>query len=291
MYNRVIRWILLHFVTALLIISAVTIILGEIVTGSAPTAVETLLPDFPVETVQIPVNDNYAVHGWLARGISGHGAVLLVHSMRSNRLEMLGRARFLNNQGYHVLMIDLQAHGETPGDRITFGVRESADVAAAISYLQDIFPHDRIAAIGVTLGAAAIVLADPPLKLDAMILESLHPTFSEAVANRLKLHLGNTGEYLRFLLLPYFSFLLDLPVDQLNPVDRIGNIAIPVLFIAGTLDRHTTQSEVKRLYDAALPPKELWIVEGAGHYNMHTFAGKSYEIQIADFLSTYLQRR
>ncbi|MCE7917249.1 MAG: alpha/beta hydrolase, partial [Nitrosomonas sp. PRO5] len=45
------------------------------------------------------------------------------------------------------------------------------------------------------------------------------------------------------------------------------------------------------LYDAALPPKELWIVEGAGHYNMHTFAGKSYEMQIADFLSTYLQRQ
>src|SRR5690606_38227588 len=138
---------------ALLIISTVTIILGEIVTGSAPTAVETLLPDFPVETIQIPVKDNYAVHGWLARGISGHGAVLLVHSMRSSRLEVLGCARLINNQGYHVLMIDLQAHGETPGDRITFGVRESADVAAAISYLQDIFPHDRIAAIGVTLGA------------------------------------------------------------------------------------------------------------------------------------------
>lgn len=291
MRNQIVRWILIQLVSILVIVTAVIIILGEIVTGPAPTAVETLLPDFPVEAVQIPVNNNHAVHGWLARGINGHGAVLLVHSMRSNRLEMLGRARFLNAQGYHVLMIDLQAHGETPGERITFGARESADVAAAVTYLREIFPHDRIGAIGATLGAAAIVLADPPLKLSAMILESLHPTFAEAVANRLRLHLGDAATHLQFLLLPYFSFLLDLPVDNLNPVERIGNIATPVLFITGTRDKHTTQSEARRLYDAALPPKELWIVENAGHYNMHTYAGASYEERIADFLSIYLQRR
>lgn len=291
MRHQIIRWLLIQLVSILIIVIAVIAILGEIVTGSAPTAVETLLPDFPVETVQIPVNDNYAVHGWLARGVNGQGAVLLVHSIRSNRLEMLGRARFLNNLGYHILMIDLQAHGETPGNRITFGARESVDVAAAISFLRDTFPNNRIAAIGVTLGAAAIVLADPPLKLDAMVLESLHPTFAEAVANRLKLHLGKFGENLQFLLLPYFSFLLGLPVNNLNPIDHIGNIAVPVLFVTGTLDRHTTQSEVSRLYDAALPPKELWIVEGAGHYNMHTYAGESYEQHIADFLSTHLQKR
>ncbi|SFU61000.1 Fermentation-respiration switch protein FrsA, has esterase activity, DUF1100 family [Nitrosomonas eutropha] len=291
MRHQIVRWILIQLVSVLMIVIAVIIMLGEIVTGSAPTAVETLLPDFPVEAIQIPVNNDYAVHGWLARGINRHGAVLLVHSMRSNRLEMLGRAIFLNSLGYHILMIDLQAHGETPGDRITFGARESADVAAAVTYLRDIFPHDRISAIGATLGAAAIVLADPPLKLDAMILESLHPTFAEAVANRLRLHLGKFGENLQFLLLPYFSFLLELPVDNLNPVERIGNLAVPVLFITGTLDKHTTQFEARRLYDAALPPKELWIVEGAGHYNMHTYAGESYEEHIADFLSIYLQRR
>ncbi len=292
MHNRIIRWALIQLISVVAFIAIVIILLGEILTGAAPTAVETLSPDFPVETVRIPGGSNdHAVHGWLAHGTHGHGTILLVHSMRSNRLEMLSRARFLNSQGYHVLMIDLQAHGGTPGDRITFGARESADVAAAVTFLRNTFPHEHMAAIGVTLGAAAILLADPPLKLDAMILESLHPTFAEAVTNRLRLHLGNFGAYLRFLLLPYFSFVLDLPVDQLNPVERIGNIPVPVLFITGTDDKHTTQSEVKQLYDAALSPKELWIVEGAGHYNMHSYAGKSYEERVTDFLATYLQKR
>ncbi|MDV6344703.1 alpha/beta hydrolase [Nitrosomonas sp. Is37] len=276
-------------ITSILVAAVIGIvIMGEILTSPASTAVGVLIPDFPVESVQIPAGQDHKVHGWLARGIRGHGAVLLVHSIRSNRLEMLGRARFLNAQGYSVLLIDLQAHGETPGERITFGVRESKDVKAAVDYLRDNFPGERIAAIGVTLGAAAITLADPPLRLNAVVLESLHPTFEEAVENRLKLHLGEFGIWLKPFLLSYLSLLLDLSTDQLNPIDRISNLNTPILLISGTHDRHTTQSEAERLFDAALQPKELWIVPGAGHYNMYTYGSRSYEERVSSFLSKYL---
>lgn len=288
--QSLLRWLTIQLAAILILLGIITVILGEIVTGPAPTAVGVLMPDFPVRTVRIDTDYHHAVHGWLTEGRPGHGAVLLVHSMRSNRLEMLGRARFLSTQGYSVLMIDLQAHGETPGSRITFGARESVDVAAAITYLRKQFPGERIGAIGVTLGAAAILLAEPPLRLEAVILESVHPTFAQAVENRLRLHLGETGTYLRFLLLPYFSFLLDLPVNELNPVDRIDNLYAPLLLIAGTQDQHTTQSEAIHLFTAAQSPKEFWLIEGAGHYNMHTYAGKTYEERIDDFLSRHLQK-
>lgn len=284
------RWILIQITSILVAAIIGIVIMGEILTGPASTAVSVLIPDFPVESVQIPTDQNHKVHGWLARGIRGYGAVLLVHSIRSNRLEMLGRARFLNEQGYSVLLIDLQAHGETPGKRITFGVHESKDVKAAVAYLRNNFPAERIAAIGVTLGAAAITLADPPLKLNAVVLESLHPTFEEAVENRLKLHLGEFGIWLKPFLLSYLSLLLDLSTDQLNPIDRISNLNIPILLISGTHDRHTTQSEVERLFDAALQPKELWIVPGAGHYNMHTYNRRNYEERVSSFLSKYLRQ-
>src|SRR3954467_14913953 len=165
---------------------------GELLSGPVPTAVNTLLTDIAVEPVQISrsqraeaaENANSSINGWLVRGVRGRGMVLLVHSIRSNRVEMLSRARFLNEQGYGTLLIDLQAHGETPGDRITFGARESEDVEAAVAYLRNSFPGERLGAIGVSLGAAAIVLAKSPLRLDAMVLESLHPTMREAVENR-----------------------------------------------------------------------------------------------------------
>jgi len=51
--------------------------------------------------------------------------VLLLHGVRADRREMLGRARFLNRLGYGILLIDLPAHGESPDDHITFGAREA----------------------------------------------------------------------------------------------------------------------------------------------------------------------
>jgi fermentation-respiration switch protein FrsA (DUF1100 family) len=297
------RWILIAFFSLLSGSAAVllaALAVGELLAGAAPTAVSTLSldVDFPVEPVRIPTHDDSldedapaGVRGWLARGSRGGGMVLLVHSIRSNRVEMLSRARFLNGLGYGVLLIDLQAHGETPGERITFGVREADDVQAAVGYLRNTFPGERIAAIGVSLGAAAIVLAKTPLRLDAVVLESLHPTIEEAVKNRMKLHLGQAGPVLAPLLLWQLSFRLGTPASELNPIDHIGNLNAPVLLISGSDDQHTRLAETERLFTVARQPKELWIVPGGGHFNMHAYAGKEYERRVSAFLERYLHER
>lgn len=272
MLNKIAIQILTGLIAILLSIFAI----GALLTGPAPSAVGALSIDLPVESIQIPVTDMSTVHGWLCYGKRGSGAVLLVHSMRSNRLEMLSRARVLKDHGYSVLLIDLQAHGESTGEKITFGLRESEGVAAAVTFLRKTFPNEPIGAIGVSLGAAAIVLAKQDLKLDAAILESLHPTIEEAIDNRLKLHFGNYGSVLLPIMLAQLSFYLDTAMDELSPITRINNLNSPVLFISGTHDAHTTQSETERLYAAARTPKEIWIVPGAGHFNMHSYAGREY---------------
>lgn len=279
-------------ILALLAVLAIALFLaGSLLMAPASTAVDSLSADFPVERVSIPAAGQSTVQGWLVYGESGGGVVLLVHSMRSNRLEMLSRARFLNKQGYSVLFIDLQAHGETAGDKITFGLKEAENVEASVAYLRQHFPSERLAAIGTSLGAAAIVLAKHDLRLNAVILESLHPTIEEAADNRLKLHLGEYGSLLLPLVLWQLSFSLDTPLDALSPIKHIGNLNAPVLFISGTHDAHTTQSETERLYAAARTPKELWIVPGAWHFNMHTYAGRTYERHVTDFLAQYLRDR
>jgi len=289
--HAMLRKLSVQILACVIVLTLGAFAIGALLTGPAPSAVGTLSADFPVESVQIPVtNTNSAtVHGWLSYGKPGYSVLLLVHSMRSNRLEMLSRARFLRAQGYTILFIDLHAHGETTGDRITFGLLESESVAAAVAFLHETFPHERIGAIGASLGAAAIVLAKQDLKLHAVILESLHPTIEEAIDNRLKLHFGSYGSVLLPVMLAQLSFYLDAPIATLSPITRISHLNSPVLFIAGTHDAHTTWSETERLYAAAQAPKELWIVPGAGHFNMHSYAGKEYERQVTAFLSKYLQ--
>jgi pimeloyl-ACP methyl ester carboxylesterase len=91
---------------------------------------------------------------------------------------MLSRAEFLQRSGYSVLLIDFQAHGESTGQHSTFGDLESRDVVAALELLRLELPGERLGVIGVSLGAAAFVLAEGRPKVDAAVLESMYPTIA-----------------------------------------------------------------------------------------------------------------
>ena len=52
-----------------------------------------------------------------------------------------------------------------------------------------------------------------------------------------------------------------------EPIDYVGKIAPRPLFIMhGTKDRVVDPRAAKRLYDAAGEPRELWMIDGAYHY-------------------------
>ncbi len=240
------------------------------------------------EAVRIPLGGG-SVAGWFARGRPGGGAVLLLHGVRSDRRQMAGRARFLHDAGYSVLLIDLPAHGESSGARISFGYREAAGVEAALAYLRQALPRERIGVIGVSLGAASLVLSHASPPPDAVILESMYPTIEEAVADRLKIRLGAHGAALAPLLLWQMPLWAGITPDQLHPIARLPALHAPVLIAAGTADQHTTVAETQRLFDAAAAPKALWLVEGAAHVDLYAYDSRAYEARVAAFLQQYLR--
>jgi fermentation-respiration switch protein FrsA (DUF1100 family) len=245
--------------------------------------------ELAAEVVTFPSGSGSIIHGWLARGHVKGGAVLLLHPLRGDRRVMLGRASFLHRQGYAVLLIDFQAHGESLGKRITFGAREARDVEAAVAYLAKTLPDEKRAAIGVSLGGAALILARPHLGLSAAVLESVYPTIDEAIDDRLRLHLGQLGPLLRPLLVAQFQIGLGVSPDDLRPIAHVADLGIPVLLISGADDRHTTLPETIKLFEAANEPKELWIVAGAAHVDLHEYAPQAYEARVSSFLSRYIR--
>ena len=229
------------------------------------------------------------VAGWVARG-SGRCAVLLLHGVRSDRRQMQGRALFLNRLGYTVLLVDLASHGESAGKRITFGAHEAHSVRAALAYLRRGLPGEKIGVIGVSLGAASLVLSKPGQAIDALVVESMYPTIEDAVENRLAARLGPPGRWLAPLLLQQIPFRTDVPVAALRPVDAMASIACPVFVIGGALDVQTPAVETHRVFAAAQAPKQLWIVDGAAHVDLHGYAGSEYERRVGAFLVRYLGR-
>ena len=253
--------------------------------GAAPA-------DLEAETVRIPRTGGAPIVGWLARGAPGQGAVLLLHGVHANRSVMVARARFLRRAGYSVLLVDLPAHGESGGDRISFGARESEGARAALAYLRRALPAERVGAIGASLGGASLLLGQGELAAngaDAVVLEAVYPTIEEAIADRLRIWLGPRGPSLAPLLTWQLRPQTGVAAEELRPIDRVGQVHVPLLFVVGEADRHTTLAESRRLFAAAPEPKALWVVPHAPHGDLYASDSAGYEGKVLTFFAQYLR--
>lgn len=216
------------------------------------------------------------LRGWYAPGAPGHGAVLLVHGIHADRRVMLPRARFLHRAGYSVLLFDLQAHGESTGDRITFGIKEGLDVESALGVLRQKAPGEHVGVIAVSLGGAAALLGPHPLDVSALVLESVFPTIVQATRNRV-------GSFGTTLLLWQLRPRLGLSADDLRPIQHIRDVRAPIFIVGGEEDHWTPPAETRAMFDAANDPKDLWLVPGAAHEDLYAVAAQKYEQQVLGF--------
>jgi fermentation-respiration switch protein FrsA (DUF1100 family) len=246
-------------------------------------------PDLAAESLGIPSRSGADLAAWFVPGRPGAGAVVVMHGVRANRASLIGRMRLLREAGYAVLAFDFQAHGESGGDRITFGHLESMDAEAAVAWMRDRLPRERIAVVGTSLGGAAALLSRQPLPVDALVLESVYPDIGRAVANRLALRLGRLGEMAAPLLVTAGRLVMDLSADDLPPIDRIGTISVPVLIVAGTADTRTTLADSRALFGHAPEPRELWEVAGADHVDLLAYDGQGYREHVLGFLERTLR--
>jgi len=237
------------------------------------------------ESVNVRFGD---VTGWYVPSRADAPCVLLMHGVRADRRSMIERALVLREAGYASLLFDFQAHGESPGEHITFGFLESNNARAGVALLRSSFGCTKVAAIGVSLGGAAALIGSEPLDVDALVLESVYPTIDEAVANRLRIRLGSFGASLSPLFVQQLRLRLGIDPRLLRPIDYIGRFHRPVLIMNGSADRHTSLEEARRLFAAANEPKEFWPVPDAAHVDLQRYAPARYRERLLAFLDRYL---
>ena len=213
--------------------------------------------------------------------------IVLLHGIRANRQQMVDRARFLRRAGYSVAAVRF-TRGRTGngGDAITFGHLESEDARAEVALARSLAPGEPVAVIGVSLGGAAALLANPPLDVDAMILESVYPSIDRAIENRLRGRIGGTAPFFAPMMLAVIHPRLGFAADELRPIDHVGALKTPKFFMFGTADRDTTLAESMEMFSGASDPKQIWPVKGAGHVDLYGYAGEEYQRRVLDFLGT-----
>lgn len=271
---------------AILVVLAVVsvVFVGWMLARPVQTRIGNGPAELNVQAVTFRSDSGANVAAWWCPLPDSRGTVLLLPGVRANRLSMVDRARFLRRAGYSTLLIDFQATGETRGDRITFGWKESRDVLAAVEFIRKTQSADHVGIIGSSLGGAAALFAHPPLKVDALILEAVYPTIQVATENRLQNYLGSIGQWFAPLLLKQLRTRLGVSADDLRPINYIANVGCPILLMNGEKDRNTRPEDARLLFSGAQSRKELWLVSNAGHVDLHKAATSEYESRVLAFL-------
>ncbi len=251
------------------------------VVGAAPA-------DLPARDIEF-VSHGATMRGWFVPAERPRGVIVLLHGVRGNRLQMVDRARFLHRAGYSVLLYDSRAHGESGGDAITFGHLESEGARAAVTLARSLAPGEPVGAIGVSLGGAAILLANPPLDLDAIVVESVYPRIDRAIANRLRWRAGFLTPVFAPVLESMIPVRLGFRAGELRPINHVSRQMAAKFFLFGSIDRDTTVEESMAMFNAAAEPKQMWQVEGAAHVDLCSFAPREYERRVSKFFDARLR--
>jgi pimeloyl-ACP methyl ester carboxylesterase len=132
-----------------------------------------------IEKAPLRSSDGVALAAWLLPAAPNPGAdrfgVVMTHGGGDDKAYYLSLALRLQRAGYDVILPDLRGHGESaPSPKgLTLGVTESRDVAAAAAFLAERRRVRHIAALGVSMGGVATVMAaaaEP--RIGPLIIES-----------------------------------------------------------------------------------------------------------------------
>jgi len=255
-------------------------------TPGAPISPADLGLEFEVAT--FTTDDGVTLSGWfIPAGRETSTAVVVMHGFTGNRLpELAGFVPWLHER-HHVLQFDFRGHGESGPGTVTMGSDERRDVAAAVAYLHG-RGIERIALFGISMGAAAAILAGPQLPVAAVVADAAYARASHPIANRMREQgwpLPRVGS-----LAIATGAALRARVRLGDPIDAVGRLAPRALLVITPVeDRLISWRQGLALYEAAGQPKELLVVPGAAHGDAYIADPDRYRQRVLDFLDRHLE--
>lgn len=240
--------------------------------------------NLPYQDVTLTTADGMHLAAWYVPGRQPN-AVILVHGIHANRQATLPAAVMFFEAGYHVLMVDLRGHGDSEGERVSYGFYERQDVQAAVSYLIAEKEIEHVGAIGYSLGGAAVAqAAASDERLQAVVIQSSFSSLSDAVDD-------SFAEYTKWPEWPFAPAVikaaereLGVTVEEIDSARALGTLSPrPVFIIHGSEDKLFPVRQAFKLYQTAKAPKDLWVIEGMGHEYPFAHKGEYQQRVLAFF--------
>ncbi len=246
---------------------------------------------------EFPAEDSEDAQGTVLAGKAdsedskSHDWVLLLHGYTGWKEEMYPYAYWYHQKGYHVLAPDLRCQGESEGDFIGMGWTDHVDCMIWIDYIIAQDPDARIVLHGQSMGAATALMTtgeeNLPGQVKAVISDCSYTDAYSMFGEKIEEWFGLPA----FPLVDSACLVLKLrggyDLKDASAIEAVRKSRIPTLFIHGDEDAMISVQMAKDLFEAASCPKELLIVEGAGHAQSQDKDPDTYYGRIEDFLERY----
>ncbi|MCD4739373.1 MAG: alpha/beta fold hydrolase [Anaerolineae bacterium] len=241
-------------------------------------------PMFPCEKVTFLTDTDLQVYGWHIPSHNG-AAIIIAHGYGGNRGDHLEQAQFMAEHGYGVLLLDLLAHGESEGHKLTLSGQE---ILAAVRYFerQGSVSSTRIGVWGFSLGGlVGIQAAAQTRAIDALIADGPFPV----VTHQDMPHSETVSDWLwmPFDIVQWQALRVQGVRPATSTITALQRSSCGVLLIAGRQNRG--EYRVMQKY-AAVPSEhiELWEVEEAGHVESWSVRGEEYRARVLAFFDQAL---
>lgn len=221
-----------------------------------------------IADVWFVAEDSVKLHGWLALHEQARATLLMCHGNAGNVSDRYEWLEMLHQQvPVHIFIFDYRGYGRSAGEPTEAGCYR--DAVAALEWLDAQKPALPIIVHGHSLGSAvAIDLAQrAPDRIAGLILESAFT---------------NAADMARLMFGP-------LPVHWLTSMkwasdEKIAALTMPKLFLHGEHDSIIPLRLGKKLFDAAVPPKEFVVLPDADHNDTFMAGGAEYYQKIHAFV-------
>ena len=207
------------------------------------------------------------------------GTVVMLHGRGGIKEDAFPVAERIVAAGFHCLIYDARAHGESGGRFSTYGSREIADLKAVIDAAEAQYGREVLGPLvgfGISLGAAVTLqaLPDEPRLIAAVVVapfSELPAVMDQAVGNVISPRMPT--------ILTRAVMLLggargEFSPGKIRPVESARRIAVPVMVVHGEKDGVIPIAQGKAVYAAITHPDKRWrpVPEG-GHGNVLAVGG------------------
>ena len=243
---------------------------------------------YPHEDVEIVSHDGLKLRGKYYECNKGGIVELLFHGYQGNgERDMSGGIARCFALGRNALIVDHRASGRSEGHTITFGILEKRDCLRWIEFARRKFGEDvKLILTGISMGAATVMMASGETLPDNVVCTLADCGYSSAreiiqkVIREMKLPANLLYPFVRLGAFLYGGFRL----EEDTPMEAMGRVKIPVIFIHGDADDFVPCDMSERLYEACVAPhKRLVKIAGAGHGLAFPTEKEGYIQALADF--------